>query len=737
MAQLTSEAEFERLYQEFVRRNGGIPTLVADQYNTPAQFYDASQNVSLSPADLAALQARQYQYNRQAALNTISQEITNNNFTNPYNARSQASISNLNSISAQSITITDAATDQTIKTTSYNQLGGVRDSLSPLSDSSIGGSAALAAMIYAGVADATGIDLGKLILGAGLITAGVAMFGNLQNHTDGQVADLPGKMGEIDQLTGLQQSFGEMSSDSCSIFNELMGILSGSFDGVLDFIDSGIEKFKDLMASTSVGQIFNQVKGAIDGIMGQITSQISAIMGPINGIIDQITAPIQGLIDNVKGLISDAIGPIMNQIDSVLGPMKDIMGNIGDLASGLLDGIGSIADQIAGEIQGLIDMAADIAAKVQALAIAGMMMDPCKMAVLLNTGSPALAGAANQLTAPLESAMTGIDIPTEIDSRADPAAVNAAVQTAQRDAKTQPGVPQSPINALAQLYSPFSAYLNDMVQTVQGIFGGAYETVNTLTGGQLINKVPETLGANPDISSLGSITNNLQGTIGDISNNVGSLASGSPMATSASTNATGDNTDNEDFSTGGNTNPEAPATEGTVSSRLDGKDGTIRRAKAENKEVARVVEEETAEGTVRRTVGPSQQIAAAKKDWQRQYSSKFLRVLRDNKKEAISIKTYLAKAKFKNAEQKREAELLYEDCQRLKNDITKWTNSYAKKFQYRSPTQDRDTLQEDRIRSEFESVGQSQNSMQLSRFKQELYDIQSGWGSIKRQAILG
>jgi len=718
MAQLTSEAEFERLYQEFVRRNGGIPTLVADQYNTPAQFYDASQSVSLSPAELADLQARQYQYNRQAALNTISQEISNNNFTNPYNARSQASISNLNSISSQTININDyslgtpvSPNDNLITTSSYNQLGGVRDSLSPLMDTSRGGGVALATAVYAGLASATGVDIEKLILGAGLITAGVTMFGNLQNHTDSQVADLPAKMSEIDQLTGLQQSFGEMPSDSCSLFNELMGILSGSFDGVLDFIDAGIEQFRDLMSSTAIGQALNQIANAIGSVLGGITGALT------------------GLVDTIVGQLSAVLGPILD-------PIAAIMNQIGDLASGLLDGIGSMADQIAGEIQGLIDMALDIASKVAALAMAGAMMDPCKMAVLLNTGSPALAGAANQLTAPLESAMTGIDIPTEIDSRADPAAVNAAVQTAQRDAKTKPGVPQSPTNALAQLYSPFSAYLNDMVQTVQGIFGGAYDVVDTLTGGQLVNKVSATLGANPDISSLGSITSNLQGTMGDISNNVGALASGSSMATSASTNATGINADDEDFSTGGGTSPSAPTVEGNVSSRLDGKDGTVRRAKAEDKDVQRYVTEQTAEGTITRTVGPSQQIASAKTDWKRQYSGQFLRILRDNKKQATSIKTYLEKAKFKNSEQKREAELLYEDCQRLKNDITKWTNSYAKKFQYRSPTQDRDKLQEDRIRSEYQSVGQSQNSMQLNRFKQELYDIQSSWGSIKRQAII-
>lgn len=742
MATLTSEAEFERLYQEFVRRNGGIPTLVADQYNTPSSYYDAVNSVTLSPSKLAELQAKQAQYNRQAALNTISGEISSNNFTNPYNTRSQAAIANLNSINAIPISITDSVTGQPISTTTYSQLGGVRDSFSPLSDSSIGGSAALAALIYAGVANATGIDIGKLLLGAGLITAGVAMFTDLQNHTNGQVADLPAKMDEIDQLTGLQQNFGEMSADSCSLFNQLMGILSGSFDGVLDFIDTGIEQFKNFMNSTAIGQVFNQIKGAIDGIMGEISSQINAIMGPINGVIDQITGQIQGLIDNVSSMISDAISPIMNQIDSVLGPIKDIMGNIGNLAEGLLGGIGDIANQIAGEISGLIDMAANIANKLQALAMAAAMLDPCKLAVLLNTGSPALASAAQQLTSPLESAVSNINIPTEIDTRASAEVVNSTISEARRTASTEPGVPQSPINSLAQLYQPFNAYLHDLFSSIEGIFGGSFEAVSTLSGGSLISNIGDTLSNNPIMSSLNNITGSLQGTIGDIANNISPLASGMQGALVGSQNVTGNNQDTEDFATGGADSNTVESTTPRLSSRLDGKDGSlaaaVQRAPAESDATPRVITERTAEGTVSRLEGSSTQIASVRKIWNKDYKSQFGRIIRDiGSVTALEVKSYLQNAKFKNSEQKREAELIYEDALRVKQETTKWINRQTAKFTYTSNTQDRDQLQEKRIAEEYANVIEPQNKIMLERLQQEVYEIQQTWSSIKRQSILG
>ena len=714
MATLTSEAEFERLYQEFVRRNGGLPTLVADQYNTPASYYKAKTETTLSPSELAELQARQAQYNRQAALNTISSEISNNNFTNPYDARSQASINSLNRIYSLPITIN--GTD----TTSYAQLTNVRNTFSFLTDPARGGSVALAAVVYAGISEATGIDIEKLILGAGLITAGIAMFTDLQSHTNDQATDIPGKINEIDQLTGLQQSFGEMSGDSCSLFNQLMGILSGAFDGVLDFIDSGIEKFKDYMAQTAIGKLFNEMAGAI----GQ------AVAG--------ITGLITGAVSEIISKVSDALAPI-------IAPFKDILNSIGDLVGGLLGGISDMATQIASEISGLLTMASDIANKLAALTLAGAMLDPCKLAVLLNTGTPALAGAAQQLASPIESAVTGLSIPTQTDSRADSAEVLNTVQQAQQIAQTQPGVPQSPINAIAQLYQPFNAYLHGLISSLSGIFSGTFENIKTENNGSIVANIGDTLSSNPSMSSLNNIMGSLQGTIGDISNNLLPLSMGIPISQVGSLNVTGNNQDTEEFSTGGAINQEAISNDENIpqlSSRLDGKDGSlaesVNRASPEKSIQASVVTENTSEGTISRIEGPSKQIAKVRADWNREYKSEFGRIIRDvGRGTGLEIKKYLNNAAFKNSEQKREAELLYEDCLRLKNNVTEYMKSQAKKFNYQSNTQDRDSLQEKRIAEEYTNIIAPQNKIQLDRYKQEVYEIQSTWGSIKRQAILG
>lgn len=714
MAQLTSEAEFERLYQEFIRRNGGIPTLVSDQYNTPASYYQATNEVTLSPSELAELQAKQAQYNRQSALNTISAEISNNNFTNPYDARSQASINSLNRIYSLPITIDGN------QTTSYAQLGNIRSALAFLTDPARGGSVALAAVVYAGISDATGIDIEKLILGAGLITAGIAMFTDLQSHTNEQATDIPGKINEIDQLTGLQQSFGEMSGDSCSLFNQLMGILSGSFDSVLDFIDAGIEQFKDFMSRTEIGKLFNEIAGAI----GQ------AVAG--------ITGLIAGAVSEIISKVSDALAPI-------IAPFKDILNSIGDVIGGVLGGISDMATQIANEISGLLDMASDVANKIAALTLAGAMLDPCKLAVLLNTGTPTLAGAAQQLTSPIESAVPGLNIPTQVDPRADSAEVLNTVQQAQRMAQTQPGVPQSPINTIGQLYQPFNAYLHGLMSSLDGIFSGTFENINTQNNGSIVTNIGDTLPSNPVMSSLNNITGSLQGTIGDISNNLLPLSMGTPISQVGSSNITGNNQDTEDFSTGGSINQEAINNNENIpqlSSRLDGKDGSlaasVSRAGPEKSLQTSTITEQTAEGTITRTVGPSKQIAKVRANWNREYKSEFGRIIRDiGRGTGLEIKKYLNSATFKNSEQKREAELLYEDCLRLKNSVTEYMKSQAKKFDYRSNTQDRDSLQEKRIAEEYTNIIAPQNKIQLDRYKQEVYEIQSTWGSIKRQAILG
>jgi len=737
MATLTSEAEFERLYQEFVRRNGGLPTLVADQYNTPASYYKAKTETTLSPSELAELQAKQAQYNRQAALNTIAKEISNNTFHNPYNARSQASISNLNSITSLPVTINNYTyvndpsqpngirqiNNGPVQTTSYNQLGNIRNTLNILSDSRYGGSIATAAIVYAGISSATGIDIEKLLLGASLITAGVAMFGDLQSHTDNQASDIPGKLNEIDQLSGLQQSFGEMSNDSCSIFNELMGIMSGAFDGVLDFIDSGIDKFKEYMASTAVGQVFNQINGVISNIMDQV-----------KGVFNQVAGGIGGMIDSIVGDVSSKLNSILEETG-----IKDILNSIGGIASGVMSGIGDMANQIAGEISKLVSMAADIANKLAALGLAGAMMDPCKMAVLLNTGSPALAGAASQLTAPIESTIPNLNIPTEQDTRANPQEVSAIMETARDTASREVGVPQSPFGALASLYTPFSAYLHNLIGTVSGVFG---DTLEKVAGGNVLNVISNTSPNNSVLSSLNNITGDLQGTIGDISTNVPALISGSNLGTQvASQNITGSNTDNEDFSSGGAESniPESEVYDDAIlrNSRVSSASREPSRSGPENTEVTRVVTETTPEGTVSTLEGPSNQIAKARSLWKKQYQARYGRIVRDSRKLGREITKYLNEAKFRTPAQKNEASILREDVQRIVRDTTSYNKSQRSKFEYRSNTQDRDENKEKEILNEYNTVMQSSNNLFLERMESEVYDAQQFWNSLKGQAILG
>ena len=81
-----SEAEIERLYQLFVTNGGGALSFSGANL-TPKQYSDAIATSNLTALEMAQLEARQHQYNRQKALGVISDEIGNNTFSNPYAAR--------------------------------------------------------------------------------------------------------------------------------------------------------------------------------------------------------------------------------------------------------------------------------------------------------------------------------------------------------------------------------------------------------------------------------------------------------------------------------------------------------------------------------------------------------------------------------------------------------------------------------------------------------------------------
>ena len=63
--------------------------------------------------------------------------------------------------------------------------------------------------------------------------------------------------------------------------------------------------------------------------------------------------------------------------------------------------------------------------------MAELQIDPCQMAVILNTGSQDMKNAVNQLNTPLSQAS---DIPTQVDTRADADTVIKTMDQAKQEA---------------------------------------------------------------------------------------------------------------------------------------------------------------------------------------------------------------------------------------------------------------------------------------------------------------
>lgn len=433
---MSSEAEFERLYQEWVNNGGGNVTLTGT--NTPAQYYSDSSSITLTPDQLAELQARQTHYNRTQALQVFSSEISANNFTNPYDARSTNNINAFTNFATTPGVLAVAALSSAF--------------------SSSGLSSTETALLLAGLSEALGVDFNNMLLVAGLSGAAIPMYSNLQNHTNSQITNLPQTLEQTSQLADMNKQFGE-ETDSCSLFNELMGLMSGAFDGVMDFIEAGLDKVMELLAPLA-----SVIADIAAGVVGAIAGGISAIVDAISDMIPQ--------------------------------SIKDAFNEIGNIAKSMMNGIAELANQVASEIANLTAMAAAIAAKLAALALAAAALDPCKLAVLLNTGSPELKSAAQNLISPVTNVAN--NIATEIDPRANADEVNAVVEEAKNAAAIAPGVPQSPMTAAAKLYSPFDAYLHDIEQDTSSIFNtdDKFTSTETQGGNSLVTKLPET-GSTP------------------------------------------------------------------------------------------------------------------------------------------------------------------------------------------------------------------------------------------------
>jgi archaellum component FlaG (FlaF/FlaG flagellin family) len=380
---MASEAEIERLYQLFVANGGGNLTFSGTNL-TPKQYSEAFNTSQLTPLEMAQLEARQHQFNRQKALNSIANEIDANNFSNPYLARGSYGSALLSALGSSSGV-----------TSTTNGIAGLTNAFSGFSDAD-------KALIFAGVLSQTDIDLEKFLKIAGLTALGLGMYNSLTNHTNTQTANIPQTMQDADALASMNEQFGEQG-DPCSSFNQLMGILAGIFDGTLDFIDGAIGDITSLLNDSGITSLIQSIIAAITGAGSVVADVISAIVGV--GI--------------------QALGAIVGLVAKVINAIADV------------------TTQIANEINALADMAAELLRKALALILGSAAIDPCKKKVLENTGSPAMKEAVEELNAPLGTRHPdSIEVTT--DTRADEDEVKRMLQIARNQAELNPGVSQTP-----------------------------------------------------------------------------------------------------------------------------------------------------------------------------------------------------------------------------------------------------------------------------------------------------
>jgi len=429
---MASEAEIERLYQLFVTNGGGAFTFSGANL-TPKQYSDAVSASGLTPLQMAQLEARQHQYNRQNALNTISDELANNAFTNPYAPRAVYASSLFSALNG---------------TTGSINAGLINGGFSGFTDAN-------KALVIAGVLSATGVDLEKIIAIAGLMSLGTSMYTSLANHTNGQTADIPKTLEDASSLSALNQQFGEQG-DPCSFFNQLMGILAGAFDGTLDFIETAVGDISSLVNKTGIPAILSSILSALTGAGGVVASAIAGVVG----------------------LITGAVATVLQELSPLVGK--------------IINAIGDISTQIASEISSFADMAAELLKKSLALLIGSAAADPCKKAVLNNTGTPAMQGAIAQLNQPLGTSNPD-SITTSSDSRVDEREVISKLDAARAEALLKAGVPQSPFTTTAKEYETYDSNLhpstsNSSIRPKDSIITSGEETLPVRKEGETMDE---------------------------------------------------------------------------------------------------------------------------------------------------------------------------------------------------------------------------------------------------------
>ena len=682
-----SEAEFERLYQEFIRKGGGALTStntptsdsailesLGEAVNTPVSYYDQSNNIGLDPSTLADLNATEEQFNRQKALGIISSEIASNNFSNPYLSVASNGIANYTTYSAHP---------------GVSALSDTNSVFNLLSDTNLGGSSLAKSTILAAVLSNTGVKFDDILKGAIIGSLAIDMFNSLKSHTENQILDLPQTLEDADTLAGLNAQFGERDT-SCSLFNELMGIMSGAFDGAFDLLNNAGNSIMNILEGTGILGFFNTVKNGLSGI--------------INGLVG-------GISDNISNIVSG----LSSIVNSALGGLGATLGTLGGLASGALNAISSITNQIAGEIAGLSNMMEQITSKLKSIAMAGAMLDPCKLAVLLNTGSDELKSAANLLNAPLAVPTPRFVIPTETDPRANKNAVNMRMAEAKDKASKGSGVPQSPFSSLAGIYQPINAYLFDLFDDLSGIFTSNFETVIGSDGQTKIVEKPVT-GSN-SVSANNSIIERLRQDLPSrlevpelefppSINTLSGLDRGALNQNALS-----------DLAASLNDAMNPAISSATRLAKIIDTDLSI--PSFDNKD---------------RQLIPITVNSGAVKSWRNEIFPRMMEIRSDAQVTYKEIQRYLDQAKFRDESQKRQSRIIEENLMNLEREARSLRNR-VEEMRYTTPGGDLDNAKEQELKVLYRDDIYPKQDKILKSLRLKVDNEIRSWNSIKAQAI--
>lgn len=133
---------------------------------------------------------------------------------------------------------------------------------------------------------------------------------------------------------------------------------------------------------------------------------------------------------------------------------------------------------------------------------------------------------------------------------------------------------------------------------------------------------------------------------------------------------------------------------------------------------------------------PVKYTAQVKKRWDSEYKINLAKVISDSGKHIGEIKRYIKDASFRSTDIKRQAELVKEQFEKLRSDVTTSQKSLAAKFDFTAQNAVEKKLREQHILNTYENVISGQSRLYVTRYENTIRDLITEWNSIKAQAII-